>query len=174
MLFLTPNQQHQSTEGNYSGKRSKNKKQLGLAHEIQCNSATAVHLFIVADEHEYKLFSGETFRTLCTINSVLVKWTTNSVQSAYSKSQLCKDSWGTTVKKNDACWYPWSYSTLSPGTVVLEWVTTFRLAIHPCQLSLLLSVRWEISTNQSVLMLCSWGVSPVRLILLVDISAIGR
>jgi len=50
--------------------------------------------------------------------------------------------------------------------LLLAWVTIFRQAnhfsislSHPGQLSLLFSAEREMSTSQSVMMLCSWGVS---------------
>ena len=42
------------------------------------------------------------------------------------------------------------------------------------QLSLLPSVGWEMSTGQSVMMLCSWGVKAWWLITLVDKRVAGR
>jgi len=55
--------------------------------------------------------------------------------------------------------------TLRRARLVLGWVTHFRAGIppryvtnHPGQLSLLPSAGREMSTDQSAVMLCGWGV----------------
>jgi len=71
--------------------------------------------------------------------------------------------------------------TLLPGGLLPGWVTVFgrtnQLGMQPAnpdQLSLLLYAGWEMSTGQSAVMLCGWGVKAGWLIPYVDKRVGGR